>query len=172
MRIAHASTLSAPVCRESGGSVESLVWLLTRELTRLGHDVTVFGCAGSASDGKLIATLPGPYGAKGTFDDWQLCEWVNLARAVKRSAEFDVIHTHAYLWGVPLEGLTATPMVHTIHIVPDENHALLWGLNSKACITAISQHQWSEYPEFKPAAIIPHGVDVSAFTFRKQPEDY
>jgi glycosyltransferase involved in cell wall biosynthesis len=172
MRIAQVSTLSAPVCRESGGSVESLVWLLTRELTQLGHDVTVFGCAGSECDGKLVATLPGPYGTKGTFDDWQVCEWVNLARAVKRAAEFDVIHTHAYLWGVPLEGLTATPMVHTIHIVPDENHAQLWRMNARAYVTAISQHQWSEYPDLKPAAIIPHGVDAGAFTFRKKPEDY
>ena len=47
MRIAQVSTLSAPVRRESGGSVESLIWLLTRELVRLGHEVTVFGCAGS-----------------------------------------------------------------------------------------------------------------------------
>ena len=63
MRIAQVSTLSAPVRRETDGSVESLIWLLTRELTRLGHEVTVFGCAGSECDGKLVATVPGPYGA-------------------------------------------------------------------------------------------------------------
>jgi glycosyltransferase involved in cell wall biosynthesis len=63
-------------------------------------------------------------------------------------------------------------MVHTIHIVPDENHALLWRLNARARVTAISQHQWSEYPELKPAAVIPHGADADAFTFRQQPEDY
>src|SRR5256885_3938511 len=38
MRIAQISTLSAPVRQETGGSVESLIWLLTRELTRLGHE--------------------------------------------------------------------------------------------------------------------------------------
>ena len=172
MRIAHVSTLSAPVRRESGGSVESLTWLLARELARLGHDVTVFGCAGSECDGKLIATQPGPYGAKGTFDDWQLCEWVNLARAVERSGDFDIIHTHAYLWGLPLEPMSRAPMVHTLHIVPDENNAMLWRQYPSASVTAISQHQWSEFPELKPAAIIPHGVDVSEFTLREQPGDY
>src|SRR5207244_12043713 len=116
MRIAQVSTLSAPVRRETGGSVESLIWLLTRELVRLGHEVTVFGCAGSECDGKVVATMPGPYGAKGTLDDWQLCEWVNLGRAVERSDEFDILHTHAYLWGLPLQSLSRCDMVHTLHI--------------------------------------------------------
>jgi glycosyltransferase involved in cell wall biosynthesis len=172
MRIAQVSTVSAPVAQHSGGSVESLVWLLTRELTRLGHEVTVFGCAGSECDGKLVATLPGPYGAKGSFDDWQLCEWVNLTRAVKRSGDFDLLHTHGYLWGLPLGPLAGAPMVHTLHIVPDENHALLWRSYPEACITALSRHQWSNLPDRQPAAIIPHGVDVGEFTFQKKPNGY
>jgi len=172
MRIAQVSTLSAPVRRETGGSVESLLWLLTRELTRLGHEVTVFGCAGSECEGKLVTTMPGPYGTKGAFDDWQLCEWMNLARAVEQSGEFDVLHTHAYLWGLPLGPMSRAPMIHTLHIVPDENNAMLWRQYPSTSVTAISRNQWSEFPDLKPAAIIPHGVDVSDFTLREQPDDY
>src|SRR5438309_5220398 len=112
MRIAQISTLSAPVRRETGGSVESLIGLLTRELVRLGHEVTVFGTAGSEVEGELVATLPGPYGAKGSLDDWHLCEWVNLCRAVGQSDRFDVLHSHAYLWGILLEPFSRAPMVH------------------------------------------------------------
>jgi glycosyltransferase involved in cell wall biosynthesis len=172
MRIAQVSTLSAPVGRETGGSVESLVWLLTRELSRLGHEVTVFGCAGSECDGRLVATSPGPYGAKGAYDDWQLCEWVNLCRAINYSGDFDVVHTHAYLWGLPLDPLAQSPLVHTLHIVPDQNHALLWRSYPDAHVTALSQQQWSDFPDLKPAAIIPHGVDIAEFSFRETSEDY
>jgi len=172
MRIAQVSTLSAPVRLETGGSVESLIWLLTRELFRLGHEVTVFGCAGSECAGKFVATMPGPYGAKGTFDDWQLCEWVNIARAVERSGEFDIIHTHAYLWGLPFGPMSHAPLVHTLHIVPDENNALLWRQYPDACIAALSQHQWSEFQDLKPAAVIPHGVDLAHFTLCPNPDDY
>ncbi len=126
MRIAQVSTLSAPVRREPGGSVESLIWLLTHELVRLGHEVTVFGCAGSETDGALVATLPGPYATAGSLDDWELCEWVNLCRAVADSGSFDVLHSHAYLWGLPLEPFSRAPMIHTSHIVPDDNSARLW----------------------------------------------
>ena len=58
MRIAQISTVSAPVREETGGSVESFVWLLTRELVRLGHEVTVFGTADSKTDGQVIEHCP------------------------------------------------------------------------------------------------------------------
>lgn len=172
MHIALVSTLSAPVRRDSRGSVEAWTWLMARELTRLGHQVTAFACGGSEMDGEVVATLPGPYGAPGSYDDWQLCEWVNLCRAVEQSERFDVVHSQAYLWGIPLQPFARAPMVHTAHIVPDGNTAHLWESAPGTCVTAISQHQWSGYPKLAPAAVIPHGVDASQFTLREQPEDY
>ncbi len=172
MRIALVSTLSAPVRKDSFGSVEAWTWLLARELTQLGHETTVFGCGGSEVDGHFEETLPGPYGAPGSYDDWQLCEWINLSRAVKESSRFDVLHSQAYLWGIPLQPLARVPMVHTIHIVPDQNAARLWESTPETIVTAISKHQWSGYSQLNPAAIIPHAVDVKQFTFREKPDDY
>jgi glycosyltransferase involved in cell wall biosynthesis len=172
MRIALASTVSAPVRQDSGGSVEAWTWLLARELLQLGHQVTVFGCGGSETDAEMVTTLPGPYGGNGAYDDWQLCEWVNLCRAVEQSGRFDVLHSQAYLWSIPLQPLSRAPMVHTIHIVPDENTGRLRESAPDACVTAISRHQWSACPKTPPAAVIPHGVDVSQFTFQEKPDDY
>jgi glycosyltransferase involved in cell wall biosynthesis len=172
MRIAQVSTLSTPVRREGSDSIESLVWLLSRELTALGHEVTVFACAGSEPHGELVATLPGPYARDGSPGDWHVCEWINLCRAVEQSGRFDVLHSHAYLWGLPLQGLSRAPMVHTLHVSPYEDEARLWSLVPGACVTAISHHQWSAYPELRPAAVIPHGVDPGQFTFLAAPEDY
>src|SRR5262249_31749344 len=101
MRIAQISTLSTPVRRDGSDSIESLVWLLTRELVSMGHEVAVFAAAGSETSGELVATLPGPCGTDGLPDDWQLCEWINLCKAVEQSARFDVLHSHAYLSGLP-----------------------------------------------------------------------
>jgi glycosyltransferase involved in cell wall biosynthesis len=172
MRIALVPTVSAPVRRDSFGSVEAWAWLLARELKRLGHAVTVFGCGGSETDAEFIETLPGHYGANGAYDDWQLCEWANLSRAIEQSGRFDVVHTQAYLWGIPLQPLSRAPMVHTLHIVPDDDAARLWTNSPGACVTAISKHQWSAHPALTPAAIIPHGVETSQFTFREKPDDY
>src|SRR5688572_18956167 len=101
MRIAQIATLATPVRPSGVGSVEGLVSLLMRELIQLGHEVTVFAAAGSQVTGELVATLPGRYATAGSPDDWQLCEWINVCRAVEQSARFDVLHSHNYLWGLP-----------------------------------------------------------------------
>ena len=172
MRIAQVATLAAPVLAESTGSVESLVWLLAREFRKLGHDVTVFGTRDSKVEGKLESVLPGPYGSPGSLNDWHVCEYLNLANAVSQAGGFDILHTHAYLWGLPLEPLCSSKMVHTMHIVPDDDAARLWKLHPGAAVTALSQHQWSGYPELKPVAVIPHGLDTSEFEFCETPDDY
>jgi len=172
MRIAQIATLSAPVRQDSGGSVESFVWLLTRELARLGHEVTVFGIAGSEAAGEVVVTMPGPYARDGALEDWHLCEWVNLCRAVEQSGRFDVMHSHAYLWGIPLQSFSRAPLVHTLHIVADEDSAKLWAAAPQSWVTAISRHQWSVFPDLKPGATILHGVDTTRFTFQERPEDY
>src|SRR6266404_774457 len=99
MRIAQVATLATPVRPQGSGSVEGLVWLLARELTRMGHQVTVFAAAGSRVEGELVVTLPCTYAANCAPENWQLCEWINLCRAVEQSGRFDVLHSHAYLWG-------------------------------------------------------------------------
>jgi glycosyltransferase involved in cell wall biosynthesis len=172
MRIAQIATLNTPVRQHDSGSVEHLVWLLTRELTRLGHQVTVFAAAGSQTCGELVATLPGPYARDGSLNDWQLCEWVNLCRAVEQSGRFDVLHSHAYLRGLPLQSFAQAPMVHTMHVVPGSDEASLWSMMPNACVTALSHYQWCAFPEHRPAAVICHGVDPAEFTPRFEPEDY
>ena len=172
MRIAQVSTIASVVRQNAYGSVESLIWLMTRELSRRGHQVTIFGVVGSEANGEVVGTLPGPYGEQDAPEDWHLCEWINLCQAVQQSGRFDVLHSHAYLWGLPLEPLSEAPMVHTLHVVPDEDSARLWTRSPNACVTAASQHQWSAFPHLRPAAIIPHGVDAAQFTMQLAPADY
>jgi glycosyltransferase involved in cell wall biosynthesis len=41
-----------------------------------------------------------------------------------------------------------------------------------ACITAISNYQWSAFPKYAPASVVYHGIDAREFTFQPKPEDY
>ena len=192
MRIAQISTLATPVGPTHSGSIEAAVWLLTRELTRMGHDVTVFAAAGSQVEGRLVATLPGPYDKGGSPDDWHLCEWINLCKAVEESGRFDVLHSHAYLWGLPLAPLSQAPMVHTLHILPSENEKRLRMMWPHACVTAISHYQWSAFGRTKDdekpntedrphnpqstglpsTPVIYHAVSAERFPFVAEPDDY
>jgi glycosyltransferase involved in cell wall biosynthesis len=173
MHIAQISTLDTPVAATGSGSIESLVWLLARELTAMGHEVTVFGAAGSElAGGALVTTLPGTYGNNGAPDDWELCEWIGLCKAVERACDFDVLHSHNYLWGIPLEVLSAAPMVHTLHVSPVDDHRRLRKMRPSACVTGISRFQWDVDPRFAPFDVVYHGVNQQAFTFQECAGDY
>jgi glycosyltransferase involved in cell wall biosynthesis len=172
VRIAQIATCTTPVRPDHAGSVELLVWLLSRELTRMGHEVTVFGAAGASVQCDFVATLPGTYGENGAPDDWVLCEWINLAAGLARAGRFDVVHSHVYTWGLPLAPATPTPMVHTLHILPAEDDARTWRLHPASHVTALSRYQWAEFPDLTPAAVVPHGVDPAAFTPRFEPGEH
>jgi glycosyltransferase involved in cell wall biosynthesis len=172
MRVALVATCASPVRQHGADSIESIVWLLGRELDRLGHDVTTFACAGSEVVGRLVETLPGRYAQDGTPADWQLCEWMAVSQAVAQSAGFDLLHSHNYLAGLPLERLCRCPMLHTLHVTPHEDQAILRRTCPDAAVTAISHYQWSKFADLPPAAVVPHGIDVQRFTFRAVPEDY
>jgi glycosyltransferase involved in cell wall biosynthesis len=176
MRIAQISTVCTPVRPSHSGSVETIVWLLSRELARLGHEVTVFGCGGSEVDEssgvRFVETLPSSYGDGGAPDDWTMCEWINLSRALSQSDEFDIVHSHVYMWGLTMQGLSAAPMVNTLHILPYDDDAQVWRLHPDARVTGISTYQWQAYPDLQPLATIPHGVAVEQFDFREDCEDY
>jgi glycosyltransferase involved in cell wall biosynthesis len=174
VRIAQIATLASAVGPETAGvgSVEGLVWTLTERLVSQGHKVTVFGAAGSAVAGEMVATLPGPYGTAGGPDDWQLCEWVNLCEAVKQSSRFDLLHSHAYLWGLPLEPLSAAPMVHSLHVWPYADSAALRRAHPRAWVTALSAAQWGDYPDIPTARVVPHGVEPGSFPLRASAGDH
>lgn len=163
MRIAQVATMATPVRRYNAGSVESLVWLLSQELAALGHEVSVFGAAGSEGPGEVVETLPGPYGVGGAPDDWLLCEWLNICSAVERAADFDVVHSHGYLLGAPLRRLVDTPLVHTLHVMPGPDQRLLAALAGRRAVTGLSGFQWGRYPEEAPLTVVPHGVDAATF---------
>lgn len=172
MRIAQVATSSGPVREDQTGSIEAMIWLLARELTTLGHDVTIFGCRGSEPPCGFVETHPGPYGRPGTPGDWQLCDWMTLCAAVEQSSEFDVIHSHAYLWGLPLEQFSRAPMMHTLHTFPYHDERLLLERFPQARVTALSRAQWAGTGSRPPAAVIHHGVDPDRFTFTAKHAGY
>jgi glycosyltransferase involved in cell wall biosynthesis len=172
LRIGLIATVESPVRQTGSGSIETLVWLLSRDLSRLGHDVTVFAVAGSDPCGALVPTVPNPL-TRAAPIDWQLREWINLCRAVEDSERFDVLHSHVHLWSLPLQALARAPMVHTYHLWPSESEAYLWSRVPNARVVAVSKCQWTQYAELlTPTATIHHGVDASLFTLRSHPDDY
>ena len=92
MKIAQVAPLLVPVPPTEYGGTERIVHTLTQELVKRGHDVTLFASAGSHTSAKLQSSSPEPlWKAGGDALAWHAIEVEEL---VRRSHEFQVIHSH------------------------------------------------------------------------------
>jgi len=105
---------------------------------------------------------------------WELYEMLNLAAAVERASEFDVIHYEAayYPMSLAFTRLCATPIVQTLHHSPSAAEVELWSRYPEAPFVAISKEQASLLKGLNVVGTVLHGIDTDNFSFQETPEDY
>ncbi len=174
MKIAHIAPVATTVPPPKSGSVETMTSLLTEGLVSRGHDVTLFATADSKTGATLHATYPHGYWHDDTMWPWELYEMLNLAAAVERAAEFDIIHYEAAYYPISLAfaRLSSTPIVQTLHHSPTAAERALWSRYPEAPFVAISNEQASLLAGLNVVGTVLHGIDTDSFVFREKPEDY
>lgn len=165
LRIAQVAPVAGPVEPHSQGSIEQLVWLLTEELVRRGHDVTLFAAGDSRTSARLQAVYARGYEQDGSLWNWQFHETLHVAAAFEHAAEFDVIHSHVYHTALPFTRLVQTPVVHTYHILPDPDIVQAYERYPEAHIVAISDYQRSLLSGPSNVGVVHHGIETDAFPF-------
>ena len=172
LRIALVSTLRTSVPPRKTGSVELLVGLMARELDRRGHDVTVFATADSSVPGRLVSVLPVGYHDDHSIWDWRLAEFMQMGAVFERADEFDVIHSHAYIYALPFSRLTRTPIVHTFHISPTPDFVRFCAMYPEDHYVLISHAQRRTFADLPVAGVVHNGIDTEAFDFEPRSGDY
>jgi len=174
MKIAHVAPVATTIPPQKSGSVETMASLLTEGLVARGHDVTLFATADSKTKAKLSAIYSHGYWHDENMWPWELYEMLNLAAAVERAGEFDIIHYEAayYPMSLAFTRLSPTPIVQTLHHSPSAAEVALWSRYPEAPFVAISQEQATLLSGANVVATVLHGIDTDNFTFRETPEDY
>jgi glycosyltransferase involved in cell wall biosynthesis len=174
LRIAHVGPVATSIPPPKSGSVETMTSLLTEGLVARGHDVTLFATGDSQTSAKLHAMYPRGYWHDLDMWPWELYEMLNLAAAVERAREFDIIHFEAayYPTSLAFVRLSATPIVQTLHHSPTSAEVALWSRYPEAPFVAISNEQATLLSGVNVVATVLHGIDTDRFTFRETPEDY
>ena len=174
MRIAHIAPVATTIPPPKSGSVETMTSLLTEGLVARGHDVTLFATGDSKTRAKLVSIYPHGYWHDENMWPWELYEMLNLAAAVERASEFDVIHYEAayYPMSLAFARLSPTPIVQTLHHSPSEAEVKLWSHYPEAPFVAISNEQARLLRGLNIAGTVLHGIDTDTFTFREKPDDY
>ena len=174
LRIAHVAPVATSVPPPRSGSVQTMTSLLTEGLVARGHHVTLFATGDSHTSATLYAMYPHGYWHDETMWPWEMYEMLNIAAAVERAHEFDIIHYEAnyYPMSLAFTRLSPTPVVQTLHHAPRPSEVALWRQYPEAPFIAISQEQARLLSGLNVAGVVLHSVDTGRFTFREQPEDY
>jgi glycosyltransferase involved in cell wall biosynthesis len=174
LRIAQVAPVATTVPPPKSGSVETMTSLLTEGLVARGHDVTLFATAGSQTRANLHPSYPHGYWHDPTMWPWELYEMLNIAAAVERAREFDLIHYQAasFPMSIAFTRLSPTPIVQTLHHSPSEAEVRLWTRYPEAAFVAISREQACLLGGVRVAGTVLHGIDTDRFAFRQSPDDY
>ncbi|HMD37025.1 MAG TPA: glycosyltransferase family 4 protein [Vicinamibacterales bacterium] len=174
MRIAHIAPVATTIPPPKSGSVETMASLLTEGLVARGHDVTLFATGDSTTKAKLHAIYPHGYWHDENMWPWELYEMLNLAAAVERAGDFDLIHYEAayYPMSLAFARLSPTPIVQTLHHSPSHAEVKLWAQYPEAPFVAISNEQARLLSGLNVVETVLHGIDTENFLFNEKAEDY
>jgi glycosyltransferase involved in cell wall biosynthesis len=172
LKIAQVAPVAIPVRPAKGDSIEQLVSLLTEELVRRGHDVTLFAVDDSETTAELRSIYPRGYREREEIWDWRVPETLNAASAFEQASEFDVMHSHTYHFALPFTRFVSTPVVHTYHVQLGPEVVEGFRRYPETQLVAISEFQRSELQGFDDVPVIHNGIDAGAFPFRAEGGDY
>jgi glycosyltransferase involved in cell wall biosynthesis len=172
MRIAEVAPVAMPVAPGEGDSIEQLVSLLTEELVRRGHEVTLFATGDSVTGARLRSRYHHGYREDDELWDWRIPETINAAHAFEHAAEFDVIHSHTYHFALPFSRFASTPSAHTYHVQLGPEAVRAFALYPEAHLVAISEYQRGTLSGLDRVPVIPNGIDTRAFPFSPAKGDY
>jgi glycosyltransferase involved in cell wall biosynthesis len=174
LRIAQIGPVATSTPPPKSGSIETLTSLLTEGLVARGFDVTLFATGDSTTSAKLHAIYARGYWHDETLWPWELCEMLNLAAAVERAADFDLIHYQAayYPMSLAFTRLCPTPILQTLHHAPSPEEVRLWSRYPEAPYVAVSREQARRLEGLNVIDVVLHGIDTDAFAFREEPDDY
>ena len=172
MRIAQLAPLYERVPPELYGGTERVISVLTEELVRRGHEVTLFASGDSETSARLVPVVPRGLRLAGVRDPMPAA-LLALGLAYDRAADFDVIHSHLDYPTLPFAHRSPTPSVITCHGRLDllHTHAIFEAFRD-AHLVSISDNQRRLLPHWHWAGTVYNGIDLANFTFHPRPGDY
>jgi glycosyltransferase involved in cell wall biosynthesis len=173
LRIAVMAPLAESVPPKLYGGTERVVWLITEELVRRGHDVTLFASGDSQTTATLVPICPTGLRLDPEVKDYAAYTLVALSEAYSRAQEFDILHNHNDYLAFGMARLTDTPTVTTTHGRLDlQEVRRFYRLFPEQRLVSISHDQRKWLPEANWVGTVHNGIAIDHFRLRKTPGDY
>jgi glycosyltransferase involved in cell wall biosynthesis len=165
MRIAQLAPLWECVPPPAYGGIELVVGLLTDELVRRGHEVTLFASGDSTTEATLSSIHPRALRLDSSVKEYSVYEALQLSHLCQRANEFDVIHSHMGFAALPYSKLLKVPTVHTLHGVFTPDSAKLFEHAKEQPYISISKAQIDPRLGLNCVATVYNAIDVKRHRF-------
>lgn len=170
MRIAQIAPLWEQVPPPAYGGTELVVSLLTEELVRRGHEVTLFASGDSTTQAELESVHYKALRLDKSVKDYNIYDMLNMNRVYERANEFDIIHSHVGCVSMPYSTLVKTPTIHTLHgVFTPDNEKMFSHVRSQPFIS-ISNSQRDQKLGLNYVATVYNGIDPDTYKFHTQPD--
>lgn len=169
MKIAQIAPLWERVPPFRYGGIELIVSLLTDELVRRGHEVTLFASGDSITTAKLVSVHEQALRLDPTIKEPGLYEQMMLSEVYRNAQHFDIIHSHVGCAALPYTSFVKTPTVHTMHGIFTPDNEKMFRRFAWQPFISISEAQREPRLGLNYVHTVYNGIDTSIYPFVAQP---
>ena len=161
------------------GAPEKIMWLITENLIKKGHEVTLFASGDSKTNAKLISVtekstslfLLEKTEKRIDYENFLISKCYEMAR----KGQFDIIHSIFDVRSAFYAKFVSTPTVSTLHSpLTGHKKTILENFKKDQYYVSISNAQRKPIPDLNYIATIYHGIDLknNNFTFNSKGGNY
>jgi glycosyltransferase involved in cell wall biosynthesis len=171
MRIAQIAPLWERVPPFRYGGIELIVNLLTEELVRRGHEVTLFASGDSLTTAQLHSVHDRALRLDEQIKEPGVYEQLILSRVYHQAEQFDVIHSHVGCIALPYCELVKTPTLHTLHGIFTADSEKLFQEFATQAFVSISDAQRQPQPGLNYIHTVYNSIDLDVYPFFEKPSE-
>ncbi|MEO1429752.1 MAG: glycosyltransferase family 4 protein [Cyanobacteria bacterium J06632_19] len=172
MRIAQISPLWERVPPFRYGGIELIVKLLTDELVRRNHEVTLFASGDSITSSKLHSVHDRALRLDSSIQEPDIYHQMILADVYQKAyADFDIIHSHIGYPSLPYSSFVKTPTVHTLHGALFPDTIKIHRRFREQPLISISEAQREPCLDLNYVRTVYNGIDTSVYPFYSTPAE-
>jgi glycosyltransferase involved in cell wall biosynthesis len=169
MKIAQIAPLWEEVPPRQYGGTERIVYYLTEQLVRLGHEVTLFASGDSRTSGLLKSVWPTSIRKNPPCIDASILTLAHAAKAFEKAGEFEVIHNHMGIQTLPLLASSEAASLTTIHDGFTGDNLAVFNRYASLPYVTISDAQRNPAASINYYATVHHGMPPGDFPFSACP---
>ena len=161
----------------ASGAPEMIASLITENMVKRGHQVTLFASGNSKTQAKLFSLVKKNTGidptiGRGNHLDFEFA-LISKCYQMANQGKFDIIHSHFDNRTAYFAPFTKVPTVVTMHSpITGSKKRLLKLFPKTQWYVSISQAQRKSLPNLKYVATIYHGINTRSLPFYKLAKDY